>query len=101
MSTTFFDVSVQQLERLNARAFTNLLRHLLILEADRIGLSRSSIAVSLNLPAPDGGKDGEVEWSGDPEPERSDWIPARNVLFQCKATDMGPAACGGLGGGVG
>ncbi len=93
MPSKFFEVTTDQLGRLTPEHFTDLLRRLLLLEAHNLGLSRNNVEVSLNLPVSDGGMDGRISWSGDPQPSESGWLPSRNNLFQIKATEMFPADC--------
>ena len=85
-------VLFSDIQRLDAITLTELLLLLLKLEAERYGLRRSTVAVSLNIESSDGGEDGRVKWEGGPE--RTAWIPNRFTVFQCKATDMPPAKCG-------
>lgn len=88
-----FEIDKNHIEALDDYDLTELLQRLLFLEAQKLGLPQATVAVSLNIDAPDGGEDGKIEWSGGPDPATSDWIPTRCTLFQAKATPMGPADC--------
>ena len=90
---TLFEVSASDIEQLKDFDLTDLLRRLLLLEASRIGLAQNYVDVSLNIDVPDGGEDGKVEWVGEPDPTKSNWLPRRCTLFQVKATAMGPEKC--------
>lgn len=82
----FFEVSENEISRLNERQLHDLLRRLLNLEAEKHGVWKSGINVSLNTKAPDGGIDASIKWEGGPE--RTDHIIGRHVGYQCKATRM-------------
>lgn len=64
---------------------------LLGLEAGKYNLFQADIAVPLKIEVSDGGEDGRIKWNNGPQ--RTDWIPDRFTVFQCKATDMPPAKC--------
>ena len=51
----------------------------------------SSVNVPLAIDISDGGEDGRMQWAEGPE--RTDWVPRRHTLFQCKAKDMSAAKC--------
>lgn len=87
------EVTYEDIERLTDYQLTDLLRRLLHLEAVSVGIPGSAIAVSLKITVSDGGEDGVIQWVDGPD--RTDWLPNRYTLFQCKATDMPPAACRG------
>lgn len=87
----FFEVTDDDIERLSAADLTELLRRLLLLDAAKNGIHRSSVVVPIKIDVPDGGEDGLVEWTDGPS--RTDWIPSRVACFQMKATRMHPAAC--------
>jgi len=86
-----FETTDSDVKRLDALELTKLLKRLLSLEAEANGIRRSAITASLEITVSDGGEDASIEWQG--APDRTEWIPNRNTLFQCKATDMGPKAC--------
>lgn len=86
-----FDVTFQDIERLNDIQLTELLLCLLHLESASSKIPLSCVGVSLKIDVPDGGEDGRIKWEG--HPERTDWIPNKFTIFQCKATDMPPATC--------
>lgn len=86
-----FEVTEEQIATLGDEHLTELLRTLLICEANRNNISPSSIAVSLNITAPDGGLDASISWVRGAS--STQFLPSRNVGFQCKATDMTSAQC--------
>ena len=86
-----FEVKAEDIGRLNEHQLTDLLRRLLLLEARSHGIPSSSVTVSMNISAPDGGRDGQIAWTGGPD--KTDWIPSRLSLFQVKATKMLQAKC--------
>ncbi|MBU1182550.1 MAG: hypothetical protein KKF00_10385 [Proteobacteria bacterium] len=84
-----FKVESKDINDLNAFQLTKLLKLLLHLEARSSGIVARAIDVALNITVADGGEDGRIEWSG--EPEKTEYLPCRLVQFQNKATDMVPA----------
>ena len=89
--TNIFKVTPDDVSALSPMDLTNLLNHLLHLEASAFGIPPTSISVGANINAPDGGEDGRIQWSG--APNRTDCIPSKLVQFQVKATDMNPSEC--------
>lgn len=87
----FLRVTNSDIERLSDRQLTELLSMLLYFEGEKSGISANSVGVALNITVPDGGEDGRIKWEGGVE--KTNWIPNRFTLFQCKATDMPPAKC--------
>src|SRR5258708_4260160 len=85
------EVTPADIERLNAADLTILLRKLLVSEANANNFPPSGIHVAFKVTVPDGGEDGRVQWEDGPE--RTDWLPNRFTMFQCKATEMSPSAC--------
>lgn len=87
-----FEITYQDVGRLNDYQLTDVLDRLLRLEAESHGIASSAVQVSLKIDVPDGGEDGLIEWEDGPG--RTHWLPQRLVLFQCKATPMTPQECG-------
>lgn len=85
------EVTYEDIEYLNDKQLTELLKKLLHLEASKYNIPASSIHVSLKINVSDGGEDGRIEWEG--EPSRTDYIPNRLTMFQCKATKMELSKC--------
>lgn len=83
---SLFQITEDQVERLDAHQLTYLLKKLLLYEAEYNGIPRSSISVSLNITSPDGGEDGRIKWEGNPE--RTEWVPNRYTCFQVKAKSL-------------
>ena len=90
--TKLLEITHEDIGQLTDFQLTDLLRRLLHLEANRFSIAARSIAVSLNITVADGGEDGRIQWSEGPA--STDYIPNRLTMFQCKAMDMGPSACG-------
>lgn len=84
-------IGKQHISALTDVQLTELLLHLLRLEAERHGLPRSGIDVPLTIDVSDGGEDGRIRWSDGVA--RTEWIPNRFTIFQCKATNMPKAKC--------
>jgi hypothetical protein len=87
-----FEIREGDINRLCAWDLTMLLKRLLVLDAEASGIRHSAVTASLSITVSDGGEDASIEWQG--PPESTPWIPNRNTLFQCKATSIGPTACG-------
>ena len=88
-----FEVSSTDITLLRDLQLTQLLQRLLLLEAQRLGLPKLKVDVSLNVDVPDDGEDALIEWHDGPDPASCDWIPRRMNVFQVKATDMPPRKC--------
>ncbi len=84
-----FDVTADDVQRLNNVQLRDVLRLLLEAEARQRGIPQAAIFIGGDQNAADGGVDGRVEWVGDPEP--AGWVPCRKTLFQSKAEEMAPA----------
>lgn len=89
---TFFSVSYEDIERLGSIELTMLLRKLLYVEAASNGIPMREVDAPLQINVPDGGEDASIRWSVGPD--ETDWLPTNDVVFQCKATEMGPTAAG-------
>jgi hypothetical protein len=87
--TRLFEITHQDINQLTDSQLTDLLRRLLHLEAARFGIAASGVRVTLNIDVADGGEDGRIQWSEGPA--RTDYIPNRLTMFQCKAQAMRPA----------
>ena len=83
-----FEVSAEQIERLDAHQVVGLLRRLVHAELlkHKIPLRSGSVPAQINIP--DGGEDGRVEWSGGPN--QTDWLPGRFSVFQSKRGATSP-----------
>ena len=90
--TQLFEITHKDINHLTDDQLTDLLRRLLHLEAARFGIAASGVRVSLHIDVPDGGEDGRIQWSEGPV--RTDYVPNRLTMFQCKAKAMRPADCG-------
>lgn len=81
-----FEISEEEIARLDDLQLTDLLRRLLNLEAEKHKIWKSGINVALNINTPDGGIDASVKWENGPE--RTDYIISRYAGYQCKATQI-------------
>jgi hypothetical protein len=86
-----FEVEAKHIEKLDSLQLTRLLKQLLHLEASANDISKSTVDVSLKINEPDKGEDGRIQWVGGPE--KTDYIPNRFTLFQCKAQPMDKEKC--------
>jgi hypothetical protein len=85
------EITPDDINKLNDIQLTDLLLRLLRMEAQKFGIPKSCISGSLEIKASDGGEDAHIKWSDGPE--KSDWIPNRYTLFQCKAEKIEPKKC--------
>jgi hypothetical protein len=85
------EITPDDINRLNDIQLTDLLLRLLRMEAQKFGIPKSCISGSLNIKAADGGEDAHIKWSNGPE--KTEWIPNRYTLFQCKAEKIEPKKC--------
>lgn len=84
-----FDVTPDQISRLEPKQLVDLLRRLLFSEARATNVAMSGISVPLKITVPDGGEDGRIVWEGGAA--QTDYLPARFCLFQAKASNLTPA----------
>ena len=87
-----FSVSGEHIAALTERTFAELLRRLLSVEAQEHGIPASAIHVASPIYTPDGGEDGRIEWTEDPD--RTPFLPCQLCQFQLKAGKIGPAEAG-------
>lgn len=87
-----FEVTSQHLDTFSNQRFPALLRMLLFAEAHNHDIPTDGIHVSDNIYTRDGGEDGRIQWTG--EPERTNFLSGRLCQFQLKAGEIGPADAG-------
>jgi hypothetical protein len=85
------EITPDDINKLDDLQLTDLLLRLLRMEARKCGIPKSCISGSLNIKAADGGEDAHIKWADGPE--KTDWIPNRYTLFQCKAENIEPKKC--------
>ena len=85
------EITPDDINKLGDIQLTDLLLRLLRMEAQKFKIPKSCISGSLNIKAADGGEDAHIKWTG--EPKKTEWIPNRYTLFQCKATEMSSSKC--------
>ena len=86
--TDILEIEDTDINRLNEYELTKLLKRLLHVETLAHGLPDTSYFVALNIKVADGGEDGRIEWNS--KPDKTEWLPNHKILFQCKASDLGP-----------
>ena len=100
-------LEASHIERLNSDQLSDLLRYLLHLECLENDIPTAAKWVPSKKNTADGGNDGEISWRiGDSDDEiiywqpksilmatKSGYLPHYNILFQCKASKLSPAAC--------
>ena len=84
-----FAVNGEDIGSLSKNDLPELLRRLLIAEAEANNLPTDGIDVPDNTNAKDGGEDGRITWKDGPE--RTRLLPARRCQFQLKSGSMAPA----------
>ena len=84
-----FEISGQHVAALSERFLVELVARLATAEALTHGLPPDGLHVARNIPAPDGGVDAQVSWTDGPA--RTPFLPARNNIFQVKATAVTPS----------
>ena len=85
------EITPDDIKRLDEKQLPDLLLRLLRMEAHKYGIPKSCIFGTLNTKAADGGEDAHIKWTG--EPDKTEWLPNRYTLFQCKATEMPSSKC--------
>lgn len=88
---SIFEINVEQIKSLDDNQLTRLLQKLLESEAVQFKIPLSSITLSTEIKAPDGGEDGRIRWEG--KPTNTNWLPNNFTSFQVKAKQMGPTDC--------
>lgn len=81
--TNIFEITHNDILRLDDEQLTHLLKKLLNLEAKRYNLKILSSRVSLAPNQKDGGEDGYIKWDHSSK-EKTNYFPNKSLLFQCK-----------------
>ncbi len=84
-----FEVTADQIKRLTDIQIVELLRRLLNSELRKNSISLIAGVAPAQITIPDGGEDGRVTWHNGPA--RTDFIPSRYAIFQCKKSVSSPA----------
>ncbi|MCA0028172.1 MULTISPECIES: hypothetical protein [unclassified Mesorhizobium] len=84
-----FEVTSDQVERLDESQVVDLLRRLISAELNKNSIPLRSGTAPAQITIPDGGDDARVSWSGGPN--ESDWLPSRFTVFQSKKGTTSPA----------
>ncbi|SIT59142.1 hypothetical protein BQ8794_70072 [Mesorhizobium prunaredense] len=84
-----FEVTSDQIERLDENQVVDLLRRLISTELNKNSIPLRSGTAPAQITIPDGGDDARVSWSGGPN--ETDWLPSRFTVFQSKKGTTSPA----------
>lgn len=84
-----FEVTSDQIERLDENQVVDLLRRLIGAELNKNSIPLRSGTAPAQITIPDGGDDARVSWSGGPN--ETDWVPSRFTVFQSKKGTTSPA----------
>lgn len=85
-----FEVTPEQIEKLNSEDLVQLLRKLLHTEAQYSGIKLRGVSVPPQITVADGGEDGRIVWDGGCDD--TDYVPSRLCIFQSKASNLGEAS---------
>ena len=77
-----FEVSADQIERLDQNQLVKLLGRVIHAELAKHDIPLRSGTAPTQITIPDGGDDGRVSWTGGPS--ETNWLPSRFVIFQAK-----------------
>ena len=84
-----FTVHPEEIKDFTGDQLVALLRRLLYAEARKAGVPLRGVEVPLQITVADGGQDGSIFWDGGNA--STDYLPGRDIVFQCKAKDKGDA----------
>jgi len=84
-----FAVHSDEIKYFSGDQLVALLRRLLYAEARKAGVPLRGVEVPLQITVSDGGQDGSISWEGGNA--STDYLPGRDIIFQCKAKDSGDA----------
>lgn len=84
-----FTVEPDEIKDFTGEQLVALLRRLLYAEARKAGVPLRGVEVPLQITVADGGQDGSISWKGGNA--STDYLPGRDIVFQCKAKDSGDA----------
>ena len=85
-----FEVTAEDIVGLNRYQLVSLLKRMLEAELAENGIDPTVFHIPTNIDVPDGGEDGRLEWTGAVDQTKN--LPNRQMLFQSKATSIGPKA---------
>ncbi|MBZ9938980.1 hypothetical protein LB518_21970 [Mesorhizobium sp. BR1-1-16] len=84
-----FTVHPDEIKDFTGDELVELLRRLLYAEARKAGVPLRGVHVPLQITVADGGQDASIIWTGGEA--STDYLPGRDMIFQCKAKDTGNA----------
>ena len=84
-----FEVTPEQIEKLNSEDLVELLRKLLHTEAQYSGIKLRGVSVPPQITVADGGEDGRIWWNEGCD--CTDYLPSRFCIFQSKASELAEA----------
>lgn len=82
-----FTVHPDEIKDFTGDQLVALLRRLLYAEARKGGVPLRGVEVPMQITVADGGQDGSISWEGGHA--STDYLPGRDIVFQCKAKDSG------------
>lgn len=85
------EITIEHIQSLKDIQLSKLLLRLLEIESAKYSLLTPDILVPFNITTSDGGNDGHIKW--DSGPDRTKHLQNRYIVFQNKATDLGPSKC--------
>lgn len=85
------EIKIEDINRIKDWQLSQLLHHLVGLEADRYNLQEFERSVPFNITSADAGSDGRAIWNGNPK--STTWLKNKFTIFQNKATDLIPSKC--------
>lgn len=85
------EVTIDHIDHLSADELSELLHNLLRIEAEKNSLDGWSILVPQKITVADGGEDGRIEWTGNPQETK--WLKNKLSIFQNKATNLTTGNC--------
>lgn len=84
-----FTVHPNDIKDFTGDELVELLRRLLYAEASKADVPLRGVDVPLQITVADGGQDASIIWTGGEA--STDFLPGRDIIFQCKAKDAGDA----------
>jgi hypothetical protein len=84
-------INIEHIKNLKDSELSELLHLLLRIEAQKEKLEGWDASVPFNITTADAGSDGKMIWIG--KPDQTFWLKSKFIIFQNKATALGPSEC--------
>lgn len=84
-------INIEHINNLKDIELSELLHLLLTIEAQKEKLEGWDASVPFNITTADAGSDGKMIWTG--KPDKTYWLKSKFIIFQNKATTLGPSEC--------